>query len=64
MLILGGAALVAISLIVPIAFTVFALIDALNHNFREPKRKAIWVLVIVVLPVIDPLLYASIGRDQ
>lgn len=55
-----------IGVVVAVAFTLYALIDA---AMSEPSRargvsKPVWVVLTVVLPVIGGILWFTIGRGQ
>ena len=49
--------------ILPLVFTIWALVDILKNEFTG-DNKVIWVLVVVLVPVIGFILYFFIGRDQ
>ncbi|PIJ00845.1 hypothetical protein BMH30_15315, partial [Leucobacter sp. OLES1] len=55
-----------IGVVVAVAFTLYALIDA---AMSEPSRargvsKPVWVVLTVVLPVIGGILWFTIGKGQ
>lgn len=41
-----------------------ALISILKSDFKQPNDKIIWVLVSILLPILGPILYFIIGRQQ
>ena len=43
---------------------IWALIDILKSEFKEPINKIIWLLVVFFLYFLGVLLYYFIGRDQ
>ncbi len=43
---------------------IWALVDILRSNFRDPNGKLIWCLVVILLPLLGALLYLAIGKDQ
>lgn len=49
--------------ILPLVLWVVVLIDCLKGDF-EKNGKLIWILVIVLLPILGSILYATIGRNQ
>ena len=40
------------------------VIDILKNRFETATDKLIWFLVVFLLPIIDPILYITIGRKQ
>lgn len=52
----------ALPLIVLIAVTVFAVIDAILTPRDQLPGKVWWVLGIVLLPVVGPLAWLTVGR--
>ena len=51
-------------LLIIIVLPLIALIDVLKSSFRESVNKIVWVLVVILIPVIGPILYFIIGRNQ
>ena len=49
--------------LLPALLIIISLMDILKSNF-EGNNKLIWVFIVVMLPVIGPILYFIIGRDQ
>ena len=47
-----------------IIFFLIALINILKSNFKQSSDKAIWLIVILLLPFLGSLLYFIIGRNQ
>lgn len=45
-------------------FWIWALVDCLRREFREPLYKVMWVLVILFGHFVGALLYLLIGREQ
>ena len=52
----------ALPLIILIALTVFAVIDAILTPRDQLPGKVWWVLGIVLLPVVGPLAWLTVGR--
>ncbi len=52
----------ALPLIVLIAITVFAVIDAILTPREQLPGKVWWVLGIILLPVVGPLAWLAVGR--
>jgi len=40
------------------------VIDVLKNRFETPTDKLIWILIIILVPLIGPILYVTIGRKQ
>ena len=57
-LVIGGVAVVAL--------TIFALVDLFvtNTNRLRAFPKAVWIGLIVVLPIIGPVLWLTIGKNR
>lgn len=57
-LVIGGIAAVA--------FTVYALVDLFvtANNRLRAFPKPVWIAIIVVLPVIGPLLWLTVGKNR
>lgn len=57
-LVIGGVAVVAL--------TIFALVDLFvtNANRLRAFPKPVWIGLIVVLPVIGPVLWLTIGKNR
>ncbi len=51
-------------LMVPVLLWVWAIIDLLKSHFPDSVNKVIWAIVIVFIPVLGPLLYLFLGRNQ
>jgi len=49
-----------------VALSIYAAIDALMTDKRRTRGlpKALWVLVILVLPVIGAVLWLTLGKDR
>jgi hypothetical protein len=45
-------------------FWLWMLVDSLKNPRLQGTDKLIWVLVIIILPVIGPLLYFFIAKEQ
>lgn len=56
-----GQIIILVSII--ILFLV-AIKDILKSKFESDNDKLIWVLLVILVPVIGPLLYISIGKKQ
>jgi len=45
-------------------FWIYTLVDVVRSDFRDPKMKIIWVLIILIAQVLGPLLYWLLAKDQ
>ncbi|HEU5291962.1 MAG TPA: PLDc N-terminal domain-containing protein [Cyclobacteriaceae bacterium] len=41
-----------------------AIVDIMNNSFRGVYTKWIWCAIVVFMPLVGPLLYVWIGREQ
>ena len=48
----------------PIAISFIALVDILRHEFEPKSNKLVWVLVTLLLPYLDGILYFVLGRNS
>lgn len=57
---------VIVGIVVAVAFTLYALVDAAMTDSSRARglTKPVWVVVIVVLPVIGGILWFTIGRGS
>jgi hypothetical protein len=55
---------IGVFLMVPVLLWVWAIIDLLKSHFPDSVNKVIWAIVIVFIPVLGPLLYLFLGRNQ
>ncbi|MBP1326844.1 hypothetical protein JOF28_002076 [Leucobacter exalbidus] len=57
---------VIIGIVIAVAFTLFALVDAAmtDHNRARGVPKSVWVVLIVLLPVIGGILWFVIGKGD
>lgn len=53
---------VALPVILLVALTVFALVDAVLTPREQLPNKGRWVLGIIVLPIVGPLAWLTVGR--
>ncbi|MGB3413760.1 MAG: PLD nuclease N-terminal domain-containing protein [Microbacteriaceae bacterium] len=58
--------LIAGGILVLVALTVYSLVDAIITENRRVRGlpKAVWVLVILFLPVVGALLWLTIGKER
>lgn len=52
----------ALPVILLVALTVFAIVDAVLTPREQMPKKGLWVLAIVLLPVIGPIAWLTVGR--
>ena len=50
--------------LIPLAVTIWALIDVIKSNFDKDVNKIVWIIVILGVPVIGAILYFFIGSRQ
>ncbi|MHA3683455.1 PLDc N-terminal domain-containing protein [Leucobacter sp. HY1908] len=55
-----------IGIVIAVAFTLYALVDAAmtDHNRARGVAKTVWVVLIVVLPVLGGILWFVIGKGD
>lgn len=46
------------------ALFLWALIDCVQREFRDPSTKIVWILVIVLVGVIGAIIYLIVGRPM
>jgi hypothetical protein len=56
MLLWGVFALICLGLFL------WALIDCVQREFKDPTTKIVWILVIIFVGFIGPILYLVVGR--
>ncbi|MCF0069876.1 PLD nuclease N-terminal domain-containing protein [Dyadobacter sp. CY261] len=61
---LGGMELMFLFILIPLAITIWALIDAIKSDFKKDINKLVWIIVIVCFPYIGGILYYFLGRSQ
>ena len=62
LLLIGG--IVLLFWLVPLALAVVALVSILRSQFPGPNDKLIWTVVAILLPIVGPILYFTIGTKQ
>ncbi len=51
-------------IIIPLAALIYSLIELANDSSQSGATKAIWVLVILAVPIIGPVVYLIIGKNK
>lgn len=51
-------------LIVELALAITALVHVLKHPTYRFGNKAMWIVVVLILQIIGPILYFTIGRGD
>jgi len=46
------------------ALFLWALIDCVQREFRDPTMKIVWILVIILIGFIGPIVYLIAGRSM
>jgi hypothetical protein len=42
---------------------ILIVVEVLRSN-KDPEKKAIWIAIVVLLPVLGPILYYFLGRGN
>ncbi|ADU26900.1 PLDc N-terminal domain-containing protein [Ethanoligenens harbinense] len=50
--------------VIELALAVMALVHVLRHNTYRFGNRIFWVIVVLVLEIIGPILYFTIGRGD
>ncbi|MGN7885313.1 PLDc N-terminal domain-containing protein [Dyadobacter endophyticus] len=61
---LGGLEFMLLFIILPLAVTIWALIDAIKSDFEKDINKLVWIIVIICFPFFGGILYLFLGRSQ
>ena len=63
---IGGPEIVVLLFILglPLILFLYALLDILKSEFKDGTTKLIWILIVLFAPVLGPLIYMVIGRNQ
>lgn len=48
----------------PMAITIWALIDAIKSDFKQDINKLVWIIVIICFPFFGGILYYFLARSQ
>ena len=51
-------------IIVEVALLVIALVDLVKREYVRGGNKVVWALVIVLVNIIGPIIYLTIGRQE
>ncbi len=62
----SGGVIRALMVLVPLALTLYALIDCIRTDDSQIRGlpKIVWVLIVVLLWVVGPLAWIFAGRDR
>jgi len=62
---LGPLALLMFLIVIgALMFWLLALLDILRSNFTQGINKLCWLLVVLFVPLIGPIIYFFMGRQQ
>ena len=63
---LGGFELLLLMVffLIPAVHWIIAPVDVLKSNFEDSTNKLIWVLVIILFPNVEAIIYFVFGRKQ
>ena len=50
--------------VIELALMITGLIHVLNHNKYKFGNKIMWILIVVLIQIIGPILYLTIGRSD
>lgn len=48
----------------PLAITIWALIDAIKSDFKKDINKLVWIIVIICFPFVGGILYYFLAPSQ
>ncbi len=51
-------------IIIPLAALLYSLVELARDSSQNGTTKAIWVLVILAVPIIGPVVYLIIGKNK
>jgi uncharacterized protein YhhL (DUF1145 family) len=46
-----------------VGFWIYAIINLVNSEFKDPNMKVIWALVVILMPI-GPFIYLSFSRQS
>lgn len=61
---LGGLEFMLLFIVLPLAITIWALIDTIKSDFQKDINKLVWIIVIICFPFVGGILYYFVGRSQ
>jgi len=61
---LGNLGFMLLFIILPLAITIWALIDAIKSDFKQDINKLVWIIVIICFPFFGGILYYFLARSQ
>lgn len=59
-----GSFEILVLLFLPLAITLWALIDTVKSDFKNDANKLVWIIVILGMPLLGGILYFLIGTKQ
>jgi ABC-type multidrug transport system permease subunit len=45
-------------------FWIYSLVDVIRSDFTNPRKKTMWLLLLIFLAPLGTILYLMIGRSQ
>jgi ABC-type multidrug transport system permease subunit len=45
-------------------FWIYSLVDVIRSNFTNPRKKTMWLLLLIFLAPLGTIFYLIIGRSQ
>ncbi|SEJ62058.1 Phospholipase_D-nuclease N-terminal [Dyadobacter sp. SG02] len=61
---LGGLEVMFLFILLPLAITIWALVDAIKSDFKKDINKLVWIIVIICFPFFGGILYLLLGKNQ
>ena len=61
---LGSFGFTLLFIILPLAITIWALIDAIRSDFKKDINKLVWIIVIICFPFAGGILYYFLAPSQ
>lgn len=50
--------------IIEVALLIIALVDLIKRDHVRGGNKVVWILVIVLVNIIGPIIYLTLGREE
>jgi hypothetical protein len=50
--------------VLQLALMIFALVHVLRHDHYKHGNRVLWIIVVIVVGIIGPILYFSLGRSD
>jgi Phospholipase_D-nuclease N-terminal len=60
---LGELTIIAFTVAV-VGVHIWAIVDIATGDFDDSSKKVVWILIVLLISVIGPILYFTIGRQS